>query len=162
HEDRQALQGDRRPGRQAEPRSTPRRRRGAEAHRRDRPRCPRQAPEKDQRGQGGPGRDAPQGGRQVMRRYVSVTLLFAALAALVGAQGPATLAPADQARLLRRNQKLLEATVASSLDLSDKVSPLDRAGACNKLVKVWAGEVEQAVRDRDGARAAEMGGHLQK
>ncbi len=97
-----------------------------------------------------------------MSRYVSVTLLFAALAALVGAQGPTSLAPADQAKLLRRNQKLLEATVASSLDLSDKVSPLDRAGACNKLVKVWAAAVEAAVLERDGARAAEMGGHLQR
>src|SRR5262245_32437526 len=99
-----------------------------------------------------------------MSRYVSVTLLFAALAARVGAQGPSpALAPPDQARLLKRNRDLLKATVDSSLDLTDdKNSPLDRAAACNKLVKVWAGAVEQAVRDRDSARAREMGGLLNK
>jgi len=98
-----------------------------------------------------------------MSRYVSVTLVFAALAALVGAQGPTpALAPPDQARLLKRNRDLLKATVDSSLDLTDKNSPLDRAAACNKLVKVWAGAVEQAVRERDAARASEMGGLLNK
>jgi hypothetical protein len=97
-----------------------------------------------------------------MSRYVSVTLLFAALAALVGAQAPAGLAPAQQARLLNRNRELLEATVNSSLDLTESKGPLERAAACNKLAKVWAGAVEQAVRDRDANRAAEMGGHLHK
>src|SRR5262249_32299547 len=97
-----------------------------------------------------------------MSRYVSVTLLFAALAALVGAQGPTGLGAPDQARLLKRNRDLLKATADSSLDLTDKGSPLDRAAACNKLVRVWAGAVEQAVRDRDAARASEMGGLLNK
>jgi hypothetical protein len=98
-----------------------------------------------------------------MSRFVSVTLVFAALAALVGAQGPTpALAPPDQARLLKRNRDLLNATVDSSLDLTDNKGPLERAGACNKLVKVWAAAVEQAVRDHDAARASEMGGLLNK
>src|SRR5437899_3978711 len=97
-----------------------------------------------------------------MSRYLSVTLLLAGLAALVGAQGPAGPTPADQARLLTRNRDLLRATVANSLELTDKYSPLERAGTCNKLVKVWAGAVEQAARDHDAARAAELGGHLNK
>src|SRR5262245_10218916 len=98
-----------------------------------------------------------------MSRYVSVTLVFAALAALVGAQGPTPgLAPPDQARLLKRNRALLQATVESSLDLSDSKGPLERAAVCNQLVKHWAGAVEQAVRDRDPDRAREMGGLLNK
>src|SRR5262245_25824037 len=97
-----------------------------------------------------------------MSRYISVTLLFAALAALVGAQGPSSPSPVEQVRLLRRNAELLNATVNSSLDLTEKYTALDRAGTCNKLVQVWAGAVVKAANDGDAARAAEFGEHLNK
>lgn len=97
-----------------------------------------------------------------MSRYVSVTLLFAAVAALVGAQGPSGPAPAEQARLVRRNKELLTATVNNSLDLTDKTGALERAGICNKLVHVWAEAVMTAVNDGDTERATEFGRHLNK
>ena len=97
-----------------------------------------------------------------MSRYVSVTLLFAALAALVGAQGTSGPNPAEQARMLRRNSELLKATDNSSLDLTEKYTAFERAGTCNGLVKVWAGAVVKAMNDGDAARAAEFGEHLNK
>lgn len=95
-----------------------------------------------------------------MSRYASVLLLFAGLAALVGAQAPSGLTPVQQAQLLARNRELLKSTVENSLELGEKTDHLERAGTCNRLIKVWASEVERAARNREVARAAELGGHL--
>jgi hypothetical protein len=98
-----------------------------------------------------------------MSRYTSVLLLFAALAALVGAQDPAGRGSAlDQARLLSRDRQLLRAAVENSLELTSQTGYLDRAKTCNRLVKVWAHEVEDAARSKDQFRANEMGGLLNR
>ena len=97
-----------------------------------------------------------------MSRYLWVTTLFIVLAALVGAQGPTAGSPADQAKLLSRNRQLLRMTVENSLDLGAKESHLEKAGTCNRLVKVWAGEVERAAKSDEVARAVELGEHLNR
>jgi hypothetical protein len=93
-----------------------------------------------------------------MSRYVSVFLLFVALAALVGAQDPsARISPFDQAKLFSRDRQLVQAAVENSLELTNQTGYLDRAKTCNRLVKVWANEVAEAARAKDQARANEMG-----
>jgi len=98
-----------------------------------------------------------------MSRYLSVLSLFIALAALVGAQGPVPgISPLEQARLLSRDRQLVQAAVENSLELTSQTGYLDRAKTCNRLVKVWAHEVEDAARTKDQARANEMGGLLNR
>ncbi len=97
-----------------------------------------------------------------MSRYTSVLLLFAALAALVGAQGQAPVSPLDQTRLFARDRQLVQAAVENSLELTSQIGYLDRAKTCNRLVKVWAHEVEDAAKAKDQARANEIGGLLNR
>jgi hypothetical protein len=98
-----------------------------------------------------------------MSRYVSVLLLFASLAALVGAQGSAGLpSPKEQADLLSRDRQLVRAAIENSLELTSQTGYLDRAKTCNRLVKVWAHEIEDAARAKDQPRTSEMVGLLNR
>lgn len=97
-----------------------------------------------------------------MSRWIWVTAFFIAISALVGAQGPTSRTAADQSRNLTRNRDLLRATIDNSLELGSKDGHLDKAGTCNRLVKIWAGEVERAAKGSEVARAVELGDHLNR
>ena len=96
-----------------------------------------------------------------MKRFLSVVLFSAVLAAWVGAQNQTPRpSPADQARLVQRNRALYRTAVDRGLNLTKQYDALDRAGTCTELAKDWAKEVEAAAKARDHVRVAELGKQL--
>jgi hypothetical protein len=96
-----------------------------------------------------------------VKRFLSVVLFSAVVAAWVGAQGQAPRpSPADQAKMIQRNRALYHTAVNRGLNLTKQFDALDRAGTCTELAKEWAKEVETAAKARDHARVAELGKQL--
>lgn len=96
-----------------------------------------------------------------MKRFVSIILASALLAAWVGAQAPARrIAPADQVKLLQRNRQLYRAAVNSGLEVTGQFDPLERARSSTTLARQLSDEIQKAAQDQDAARAAEFGHHL--
>ena len=96
-----------------------------------------------------------------MKRFLSVVLFSATLAAWVGAQGQAPRpSPADQAKMVQRNRSLYRTAVDRGLNLTKQYDALDRAGTCTELAKDWAREVESAAKAHDHARVSELGKQL--
>lgn len=95
-----------------------------------------------------------------MKRLAGRLLSVALLCGWAGAQDPARIPPADQARLLSRNRALLQATVAGSLEIAGLDSALERVDSCQRLVRIWLREVEAAARSGDVSRASEMCDHM--
>lgn len=95
-----------------------------------------------------------------MKRWAFVTLICAVLAAWVGAQAPPRrIAPAEQVKLLKLNQPLYRAAVASGLSVTSQFDPLERAHSSTVLAQRLADELKKAAQERDAGRAAELG-HL--
>ncbi|HEV3259402.1 MAG TPA: hypothetical protein VG013_21225 [Gemmataceae bacterium] len=97
-----------------------------------------------------------------MKRLLFVSFALTVLAAFAWAKTSAS-RPSDAVRMaqLKRNRELVEKLVKGGLRLSEENDPLKRAGYCNGLAQSLAREIEQAAAKEDGARAVEMGQHLQ-
>jgi hypothetical protein len=87
----------------------------------------------------------------------------AALLAVAQAQVPAApSAQAEQAQHFRRNRGLIEKLVTGGVRLAREKDPVQRAACCNGLAQSMADEMRQAATEREGARVAELGYHLQE
>jgi len=97
-----------------------------------------------------------------MKRLLVLSLALAALAAAAGAENPGR-RPSDHVRIdqLKRNRDLVEALVKGGVHLAGESDPLKRADYCNGLATSLAREIEEAAARKEGARAVEMGQHLQ-
>ena len=98
-----------------------------------------------------------------MRRFVSTLLIFAALAVVVGAQGPAAKPSlAEQVKMIQRNRELYKLAVHNGLNQSTKVDALERAGISFELAKEFGDEMRKAAVSHDSARVVELGQHLNR
>jgi hypothetical protein len=88
-------------------------------------------------------------------------VVFLALAAWAGAQGPAPLTAADQLRLLRANRLLLDDLIGRGIELGAADSPLDRAAACQATAHALAVAIQRAAEAQDTDRVAEIGEHFE-
>jgi len=94
------------------------------------------------------------------RRFLAVVPL-AILASLVWADDAAVRPAAEHARQWQRNRELVKVLVDSGLNLAGEDDVLKRADQCAGLAAHLASEISQAAQQREGARIAELGGHLQ-
>jgi hypothetical protein len=69
--------------------------------------------------------------------------------------------PTDRARALQRDQQMVQALIASGLQLAAEKDPLRRADQCNRLADHYAVEIKQAVKNKDAVRAAQFGQQMQ-
>lgn len=96
-----------------------------------------------------------------MTRWTATLLIFAALSAWAGAQGPAPgLTAADQIRLLKANRTLIGHLVDHGLDLADADTPLQKARECRKTAQSLANELQLAADAQDADRVVELTGHF--
>jgi hypothetical protein len=91
--------------------------------------------------------------------FLCVLLAAAAGGATVPESEPP---PAEKARRFHRNRELVKVLVDGSLKLAKEDDPIERGGQCADLVSRLEAEVQRAVRDHDGFRTAELGGHLRR
>jgi hypothetical protein len=97
----------------------------------------------------------------MMRRFLPAAVPLAILATLAWADDPSARPAAEHARQWQRNRELVKVLVDSVLHLADENDDLKRADQCAGLAGHLAGEIRQAARQREGARIAELGQHLQ-
>jgi hypothetical protein len=97
-----------------------------------------------------------------MIRHAACLMIFAALAALAGAQGPKPgLTAAQQHQLFQRNRVIIETLVESSLEICDNSgSYLRRTKSYRKVIMGLQAELSGAADGSDAARVAELGKHL--
>jgi hypothetical protein len=96
-----------------------------------------------------------------MRRLLLIPLALVAVNALVwAADAPANREAAERARRLQRNRPLVEELVEGGLRLAGEKDALRRADRCNDLARHLADEIGTAADHNEGARAAELGQHL--
>lgn len=93
-----------------------------------------------------------------MRRALFTLVAAAALCAWAGAQGPATLSPADQVKLLKANRILIGNLVDDGLSLANAGNETQRAEACRGTALSLANALKSAARDEDPDRVAELAG----
>jgi hypothetical protein len=67
----------------------------------------------------------------------------------------------ERARQWQRDQELVRELVDTGLTLAREEDALRRAAACKQLANVFSREIRRAAADRDGARVADLGRHLQ-
>jgi len=98
-----------------------------------------------------------------MKRLLLLPFLFASLAAWAwGVDERPRLTPVERAELFNKNLKLIKGLVEGGLRLAAERDALRRADCCTDVARVLAEEVKRAAADQDGARAAELGRHLQQ
>lgn len=96
-----------------------------------------------------------------MVRIATTLLVFAALSAWAGAQGPAPgLTAADRLKLLRTNRTLIENMVDNGIDMARADTPLGRAEVCYRTAHVLRHAVQAAADEQNPDRVAELCGHL--
>lgn len=96
-----------------------------------------------------------------MTRRLFLTLFFVALAVSTHTAHSQTPIQDAEAARFHRNLALIEALVESSLKQLNTEEPLARAEACVEAARPFLLEVQAAVEQRDPARTAELGRHLQ-
>jgi hypothetical protein len=97
-----------------------------------------------------------------MIRNASCLMIFAALAAIAGAQGSKTgLTAAQQQQLFQRNRAMIQTLVDSSVEISNQSNDyLKRSEAYRKVIMEFQRELGNAADGSDAARIAELGKHL--
>ena len=96
-----------------------------------------------------------------MVRIATTLLVFAALSAWAGAQGPApALTAADRLKLLRTNRVLIDNLVDTGIDMARADTPLSRAEVCYRTARKLSEEVQTAADQQNPGRVAELCGHL--
>ncbi|HUR55371.1 MAG TPA: hypothetical protein VMZ71_14655 [Gemmataceae bacterium] len=96
-----------------------------------------------------------------MFRLTASLLVFAALSAWAGAQGPAAgITAAERLQMLRTNRMLIENMVDHGLDMAGADTPLKRAAECRRTARTLANAVRQAGDEQNAGRVAELCGHL--
>ncbi|MBY0514119.1 MAG: hypothetical protein K2P78_09440 [Gemmataceae bacterium] len=96
-----------------------------------------------------------------MTRAACTLVVFLALAAWTGAQGPPPPLPVDvQLRMHRENRVLLNDMVRQGLALAEKDDPVGRAEECERTVRALAAALRRAAEAQNADRAAELGDHL--
>lgn len=93
-------------------------------------------------------------------RTLAVIAAFAALSGWVSGQGPAVRTADEEATLLAKNRRLLEALLEDGLKVADAETPLDRAAACRRAADRLAVELTSAAKYEDGDRVNEIGTQL--
>jgi hypothetical protein len=93
-----------------------------------------------------------------MNRNLLLALVSAVLAAVAAhADRPQASQPA---RRFQQNRQLIQALVASGLRLARQTEPLERAQTCRATASLLADEIDQAARQRQTDRTAELGRHF--
>lgn len=95
-----------------------------------------------------------------MRYSLLLPIFVVALVAFAWADDAAPPSSAERARLFQRNKELVRKLVDGGLRLAAEDEPFKRAEYCNDLAALLAAEVHRSAANREGRRAAEMGGHL--
>jgi hypothetical protein len=95
-----------------------------------------------------------------MARWVHMTVAFAVLAAWAGAQSPAppALSPEDKLRLLKANGPLIGELVHEGVAMSAAGDPVQRAERCRGAARSLANAIEDAARQENPDRVAELAG----
>ena len=97
-----------------------------------------------------------------MIRNASILVIVAAMAAVVGAQGPRSgLTAAQQQQLFQRNRAMIQTLVDSTVDMSTQSGDyVYRAKTYRKVIVEFQRELGSAADSSDAARIAELGKHL--
>lgn len=97
-----------------------------------------------------------------MTRVGATLIVFLALAAWAGAQGPApALTAADRVKLFKLNRDLVKDLVGHGVSLAKADDPLRRAEECRQTAHTLRVAVQWAADAEDANRVAELGDHLQ-
>lgn len=98
-----------------------------------------------------------------MIRSAFILLTAAALATVVGAQGPRQgLTASQQQQLFQRNRAMIQTLVDSSVDMSSTQAsdPVGRAKTYKRVILQFQQELGSAADSSDAKRIAELGKHL--